>query len=385
MEVFIALAGAVVVGIVAWRAYEHTKTRAHLRALASGAAPIVAGADVEGHSTHGGWHFFARADEDERYERWAYRATVQDILPDWLMMDWWVGRAEARGGSRTFLPEALFGREALEDLPAGWRVIADAGDLVVQSDERYLLRVPSAPLEEVDAAARRLARRFLEGGTEALRAALAEAVDVQGEAEALRLLCLRFPDAPETRALVQGALTHEIAAVRVVAARALGADGHAVLAETAHDDELPADVRREACRALARRGDHEALLDVALTAPGGVEDVLAEALADVPDPRVEGAVLPMLDHGSEVVAEAAAHALAQRGSAACVPALEARLATRPGPGLKAALRVALDLIRGRAVEGRGGLSLADDGADPPEVGQVSLPPKPRGELSDPEA
>lgn len=380
MELFIAVASAVVASIFAWRAYEYSKTRRDIGKLTSGTKALGEGAQVDGHPQFGGWHFFdVRTDGDQRYERWAYRCTVQGVLPDWVMMDY---SARRPAGSRAFLPEALFGRERVEALPDAWRVFAERGDVVLQSEERYLLRVPRGARPEIDAAAAELARAYLARGEGPLRAALVEAVDVQGEAEALRLLCRQFPDAPEVAAAAQEGLHHEMASVRVVSARHLGAEGHPALRRISADAELPISVRREACQALAARGDHEALLQVAVGASSGVEDIVADALAGANDPRVEAAVLPFLEHDSEVVVEAAAGALAQRGTGAALTALRARLARRPGAALRNALRVATALIEERASGGRGGLALIPEAPLAPEQGRISLPRPEAGRLSD---
>ena len=297
---------AAVAALTAWRIWEHQRTRGAIRALADDTHPAPSLA-VHGRPAFGGWHFTPeRSGSTERYEQWHYRFTVQDVLPTWLMMDWSPRRAAEGRGTPDFLPAALFGPAHVHLVPERWTVMADAGDLVVQGEDRHPLFVPSRPDLEVEALGRRLAEAFLERGLDATREALTREVTTRGAPDALRLLLAHFGRHPETRALAQAGLPHPSAAVRVVAAEASKQGGEAVLQAVAEDLGEDEPVRRLAVKALADRRAHGRLVQVGLFASRGVEDLLAAALAQHDDLRVEQVVLPFLGHRDHAVVKAPA-------------------------------------------------------------------------------
>jgi hypothetical protein len=373
---------AAVAALAAWRAWERHRT---LGALAAARDDLLPGPAVAGHPAFGGWHFAPeRTGAAERYEQWHFRFTVQDILPPWLMMDWSPARAAEGRGTPDFLPAALFGPAHIHLIPQRWTLLADAGDLVVQGEARHPLRVPTRPDPEVEALGRRLAEAFLARGLDTVRTALAEEVARHGTPDALRLLLSHFGQHPETRALAQAGLTHPTGALRVAAAQAFEAEAEAVLQGVAEDLSEPEAVRRQAVRGLAARGARARILQVGLLAPRAVEDLVAEALAQHDDPRVEQVILPFLALPDHAVALATAEALARRGSAAAVPALKARLTRGLAPDLRTALEVAIQLIQERGRPARGGLAMLPELPPAGPEGRVSMLEPHQGQVGLPE-
>ncbi|MCA9554703.1 MAG: HEAT repeat domain-containing protein [Myxococcales bacterium] len=378
----IILSVAAVAALTAWRVWEHQRTRRALAALTDERRPALPSPAVSGHPAFGGWHFTPeRSGSTERYAKWHFRFTVQDVLPSWLMMDWSPDRAAEGRGTPDFLPAALFGPAHIHLVPRRWTVMADAGDLVVQGEERHPLRVPSQPDPEVEALGRRLAAALLTRGTDTFREALVDEVARHGTPEALRLLLTHFGHHPDTRRLAQSGLTHPSAALRVAAAQAFEDEAEAVLQAVAEDLTEPESVRRSAVHALARRRAFERVLQVGLHSRYGVEDLVAEALAQHDDPRVEHVVLPFLEHDDHAVAAAAAEALARQGTSQAVPALKARLARRPPAHLRTALEVAIRLIQDRGRGATGGLAVVPKPTPAGPEGRVSMLEPHQGHVS----
>ena len=382
----IIICSASVLALTVWRGLEYLQRGRTLKSLSSGTSETSAETQpVAGHKAHGGWHFIATQSDSghhvERYERWTYRYTVQGLLPSWLLMNWSASRSVQNRGTQDFLPLALFGSELTERVPENWTIFTEVGDLVVQSEEAYRLQVPREPLEAAHQLGRDLALAFLRRGMQGFEVELKNQALMGGQAEALRVYCRHFVTAPQSDPWLQQALHHELAAVRVVAAQHLGSGGRDALLQGALDRALPTRVRREAALALVQHHDHAATLQIAAEAPTDLEDILAPGLVHAPG-DVEHLLLPMLEHPSDVVVEAAVHALAQRGRGSAVPRLKARRSRRASRELRVAIEVAIELIQDRGRAADAGLALLPDPRLSPEVGRVSVkepPPCPHSE------
>lgn len=368
------MTSASVLGLTLWRAWEFLRVRSRLRALTQG-HPSLEPDTIAGHQAYGAWHFIATpSDGDhgtERYERWTYRYTVQGLLPTWLLMNWSAQRSAQDRGTLDYLPVALFGADLTYEVPPAWTLVAESGDLVVQSEERYRLQVPTAAEPQVHAVAKGLTRAFLTRGLHGFERELRQQVEMEGQAEALRLYCRHFQHAAGHDPFVQASLHHEVAAVRVVAAQHTPAAGVHVLRESVLDPHLPTRVRREAARALVQQGRHDILIEVARAAPQDLEDILTEGLVEAPG-DVESLVLPFLAHPQESVVQSAVHALARRGTGASVGPMRTRRGLRSSRELRDAIEVAVRLIQDRGRDAQAGLSLLSHRPIPPTVGRVSM-------------
>ncbi|MCB9648686.1 MAG: hypothetical protein H6730_19090 [Deltaproteobacteria bacterium] len=323
---------------------------------------------VEGHLAYGEWRPIREADPGTGTpRRWRYRSVVQDIFPSWLHL-FCGGLTRGDGPEGGWLLEAVTG-EVVAELPIGWSVSAEGGDLCVQTAEVEVNRPPVTADARADALADALAQAFLHRGLDELEEALLTEVREHQRPEALRILCQRFSDHPEVDALRAEALEDDDPALRLEAAIWSGRAGRPALVALAGDPGLPLDLRRAAVGALGRARDLDALLELAADAPSGLEAQLAGLLAGHRDPRIEAAVLPLVASPDEALVERASDILVRQGTIAAVPALQARMQTASYP-LQDSLRLTVELIQDRAGPARAGALAVVGGA--PEGGEVAL-------------
>jgi hypothetical protein len=323
---------------------------------------------VERHLAYGEWQPIREADPGAGTpRRWRYRSVVQDVFPSWLHL-FCGGLTQTEDGPEGgWLLAAVTGVAA--ELPPGWSVSAEGGDLCVQTGEVELGRPPVVADPRADALADELAQAFLHRGLAEVEEALLTEVRTHQRPEALRVLCQRFAGHPEVEALREEALAGGDPALRLEAAIWSGRAGRPVLCALAAATELPLELRRAAVGALGRARDLDALLRLAAEAPAGLEAQLAELLAAHRDPRIEGAVLPLVGSGDEALVERASDILVRQGTIAAVPALQARMQTASYP-LQESLRLTVELIQDRAGPARAGALAVVGGA--PEGGDLAV-------------
>jgi HEAT repeat protein len=231
-------------------------------------------------------------------------------------------------------------------------------------------------------------------------------------ARALRTLTESVGSHPATRGALQAATRDAEPAIRLQAAKALGAEGEPVLQALAADPQADDAVSAEALEllgarftierarlALARAVDaghvRTAVASMRRVATGGGSELAGvahalerssgaiavaatEALATIGVPAAEAPLLEALKSSEDVVAAAAAHALARCGAVGAVP--ELKDAEQRGGDVRRAARTAIAAIQARLTGASPGqVSLTGGDAGQLSVvetadGRVSLPP-----------
>jgi HEAT repeat protein len=220
------------------------------------------------------------------------------------------------------------------------------------------------------------------------------------------------PDQPATLKALGSALGDSSADVQILAAKALGTEGHETLLSIVSSDQCPEGAQEEALRALgprlstatgvdvlrralrrrrlrlaercvealgrARSVEAVAPLGSVLAIEGGtLAPAAARALGATGRPEAEAPLLSALAHPDDRVREAAAVALGQCGTAAGVAPLRRVEATSRNAGCRRAAREAVAQIQSRLTGADPGqLSLAEG-----ESGQLSLAEDERGRVS----
>jgi hypothetical protein len=237
-----------------------------------------------------------------------------------------------------------------------------------------------------------------------------ELAPVRGRA--LRALTESVASHPATRGALQAALRDAEPAIRLQAAKALGAEGEPVLQALAADAQADDRVSAEALEllgarftierarvALARAVDaghvRAAVASLRRVATAGAPELAGvahalerssgaiavaatEALATIGVPAAQAPLLEALKSSEDVVAAAAAHALARCGTVGAVP--ELKDAEQRGGDVRRAARTAIAAIQSRLTGASPGqVSLTGGAAGQLSVvdatdGSVSLPP-----------
>jgi HEAT repeat protein len=303
------------------------------------------------------------------------------------------------------------------------RVNTESQRLIIAGGE-LLVEAPDLKLPEILPFLLDLGQRFAQPMDAAQR--LAETVQQDPEPGVrlrnLILLTRELPGDPRTAEVLRLACSDADLQVRLRAARELGVEGHAVLADLAEgmqDDscsataisalgrELPLERtqailvhalrlrRMQTARAcleeLGRNGTAaavETLTKVLAREQGGLAQAAAVALGAAGGAAAEPALIQALQRDPAELRVAAANALGRAGSAAAVLPLKAAAARFPSDeALQRAARQAIGEIQSR-IQGAspGQLSLTGDEAGQlslaqAEAGQLSLASDPTGELS----
>ena len=205
----------------------------------------------------------------------------------------------------------------------------------------------------------------------------------------LKAQCDAFPDSPLTQSTCRAALCDRSPAIRLQAARALGAEGVAGLEDLLRHRACPDPVATAALSTLLTLGLPRQTLLPHLMALLDSDQQAARCLAIETLGRMEH--LPAVDRLVALLAEAdaetaiaVAHALGRLGSVAVIPHLRAAADRRASDGaLRAAVKEGVAAIRSRlrgadagqlsvseGVDASGAVTLADAGTD--ARGQVSL-------------
>jgi hypothetical protein len=281
------------------------------------------------------------------------------------------------------LAHALLDCETRQALVALVRDVEDArvsGGQLVMTSGFEPIATRAARLGALLCAALSVCERLIPSGAlEALVAGnLTTEPHVETRRRALAVLLSERPEDPATRAAVGHALDDADESVRLAAALASGAEGHAVLRAIASDVSSP---EESAVRALAKLGASLNGGQVAQVLEGALaadrEKVVmaclqSPALATMPD--AERLLIGLLAHPASTVCYASAAALGRVGTVAAVVALRAAESEDRIRG--ATVREAVASIQSRLIGAdRGQLAVA------PDAGELSLADGTDGQVS----